>query len=206
MTHREKGIFVFLGSLLLLGMAILSWKVFSRHAENKKIDVTIAAIAAMASRPPLIQGLPIMISSGSAAFVVSANTGQAEDFDRIPGIGKTLAERIVEFRLTRGTFHSFSELLEVKGMTSKKLETFLPFLSLATESLPPVPVEIKRVNLNLATKEDLDTLPGIGPTLAEAILRARQVKGGFRSIDDLLETPGLGEATFRKFADRVEVR
>lgn len=50
------------------------------------------------------------------------------------------------------------------------------------------------VHLNAATAEELETLPGIGPSLAAAILRERQARGGFRSVDDLDAVRGIGAA------------
>jgi competence protein ComEA len=58
---------------------------------------------------------------------------------------------------------------------------------------PAVPVD-----LNTATVEQLDALPGVGPVLAQRILDWRQAHGGFRSIDDLQQVPGIGA---RKFSD-----
>lgn len=49
------------------------------------------------------------------------------------------------------------------------------------------------VSLNLATAEQLEELPGVGPSLAQAILAERQRRGGFRSVDDLLEVRGIGD-------------
>lgn len=58
----------------------------------------------------------------------------------------------------------------------------------------PGPASGARLHLNGATAEQLDALPGIGPTLAAAILRARDARGGFRSTADLGAVPGIGEA------------
>ncbi len=49
------------------------------------------------------------------------------------------------------------------------------------------------VSLNSATAEQLDTLDGIGPGLAAKIVTAREQGGGFRSVDDLADVPGIGE-------------
>ncbi|OQR64226.1 hypothetical protein B6E66_10240 [Streptomyces maremycinicus] len=58
---------------------------------------------------------------------------------------------------------------------------------------PPVPV-----SLNTATVEQFDTLPGVGPVLAQHIIDYRAQHGGFRSVDELREVNGIGE---RRFAD-----
>lgn len=49
-----------------------------------------------------------------------------------------------------------------------------------------------RVNLNLATAERLASLPGIGPVLAEAIVRFRETHGPFKRLRDLQDVPGIG--------------
>jgi competence protein ComEA len=54
------------------------------------------------------------------------------------------------------------------------------------------------VDLNTATVEQLDALPGVGPVLARRIVDWRQAHGGFRSIEDLQQVPGIGA---RKFSD-----
>ncbi|MFJ2646646.1 helix-hairpin-helix domain-containing protein [Streptomyces sp. NPDC087420] len=54
------------------------------------------------------------------------------------------------------------------------------------------------VGLNTATAEQLDTLPGVGPVLAQHILDYRTEHGGFRSVDELREVNGIGD---RRFAD-----
>ncbi|MDR2647839.1 MAG: helix-hairpin-helix domain-containing protein [Oscillospiraceae bacterium] len=54
------------------------------------------------------------------------------------------------------------------------------------------------VNLNTATLEQLETLPGIGPVKAEAILAYRAQRGAFSSVEQLLDINGIGEKTLEK--------
>ena len=60
-----------------------------------------------------------------------------------------------------------------------------------------------KISLATATLEQLDTLPGIGPVTAQAILDHRAEHGPFRSVDDLLDVRGIGEATLADFRDQV---
>jgi competence protein ComEA len=61
------------------------------------------------------------------------------------------------------------------------------------------------VNLNTATVEQLDTLPGVGPVLAQRIVDYRTQHGGFRSVDDLRQVDGVGDARFKQLKPRVTV-
>jgi competence protein ComEA len=61
------------------------------------------------------------------------------------------------------------------------------------------------LDLNTATADELDELPGIGPTLADAILRERERMGGFRSVEDLKRVRGIGDARFADLKDLVTV-
>jgi competence protein ComEA len=59
------------------------------------------------------------------------------------------------------------------------------------------------VNINTADQATLETLPGIGPVTATAILQWRDQHGSFSSVDELLEVDGIGEATLADIAPLV---
>ena len=61
------------------------------------------------------------------------------------------------------------------------------------------------VDLNTATADLLDTLPGVGPTLAARILEWREQHGRFSSVDELLEVSGIGPKTFAELEPLVMV-
>lgn len=61
------------------------------------------------------------------------------------------------------------------------------------------------IDLNAATPEELESLPGIGPVLAEAIIDERESRGGFRSVNELRDVRGIGEKRFEDLKDRVAV-
>ncbi|MFJ8631360.1 helix-hairpin-helix domain-containing protein [Streptomyces sp. NPDC093568] len=63
---------------------------------------------------------------------------------------------------------------------------------------PAVPV-----SLNTATVDQLDTLPGVGPVLAQHIIDYRTQHGGFRSVDELREVNGIGDRRFADLQDLV---
>jgi competence protein ComEA len=66
-------------------------------------------------------------------------------------------------------------------------------------------VNAGRVNINTASAEELDALPGIGPTTAQAIVDYRLENGDFAYILDIQDVPGIGPATYDKIKDYITV-
>jgi competence protein ComEA len=62
-----------------------------------------------------------------------------------------------------------------------------------------------RVNINTAPLAELETLPGVGPSIAQRIIDFREKNGGFRKVEDLLEVPGIGPKKFEELKDHVTV-
>lgn len=62
-----------------------------------------------------------------------------------------------------------------------------------------------KVNINTADQAGLETLPGIGPALAQRIIEHREANGPFKSVDDLLNVSGIGEATLANLEPYVTV-
>lgn len=60
------------------------------------------------------------------------------------------------------------------------------------------------ISLNSATAEQLDTLDGVGPATAQKILEYRRQHGGFRSVDDLGEVPGIGPKKLAALRTKVQ--
>jgi competence protein ComEA len=62
-----------------------------------------------------------------------------------------------------------------------------------------------KLDLNRATVEDLESLPGIGSVLASRIMEFRQSIGSFRSVEDLRDVKGIGKKKFEKIRSVVQV-
>jgi len=62
------------------------------------------------------------------------------------------------------------------------------------------------ININSATLEELDALPGIGPAIAQRIVDYRDQNGAFEQIDDLKKVRGIGDALFAQIKDLITVQ
>jgi len=61
------------------------------------------------------------------------------------------------------------------------------------------------VNVNTASLEELQLLPGVGETRARAIVAARKQRGGFKSLDELVEVKGIGETSLTRLRPFVRL-
>jgi competence protein ComEA len=67
------------------------------------------------------------------------------------------------------------------------------------------PVAATPININTATVEQLDKLPGIGPKVAARIIEHRQKNGPFKKVEELMNVKGIGEKSFLKLKSQVTV-
>jgi comEA protein len=63
----------------------------------------------------------------------------------------------------------------------------------------------KKVNLNTADLDELQTLPRIGEKVAQRIIDYRKKHGEFKKIEELMKVQGVGEKTFKLIKDKIEI-
>lgn len=76
----------------------------------------------------------------------------------------------------------------------------------ASESRSPAGAQSKpagKININTASKDELDLLPGIGASKAQAIIDYREANGPFASLEELMEVKGIGKATYDGLKDFI---
>ncbi|MDB5801987.1 MAG: topoisomerase [Rhodocyclales bacterium] len=71
--------------------------------------------------------------------------------------------------------------------------------------LASIGMAIAAVNINTATEQELDSLPGVGPAKAKAIVEYRKANGNFKSVDDLKNVKGIGDKTFADLKSQIAV-
>jgi competence protein ComEA len=81
----------------------------------------------------------------------------------------------------------------------------LAFSSVSVLAQKSGSVPTEKVNLNSASAEQLQSLPGIGPATAKSILEYRTKVGKFNKIEEIIKVKGIGEKKFQKIKDRLVV-
>jgi len=145
-------------------------------------------------------------------FPLDLNTAGVEELQLLPGIGPVKAEAILSYRESKGGFASVEELLEVSGIGERTLGKIKEYVIVnpqnvqnSTGSKNRIVSEKQLLNVNLASQEELERLPGIGPVKAKAIVDFREKNGPFKSVEDLVQIPGIGEKTLEKLLPYITV-
>ena len=71
---------------------------------------------------------------------------------------------------------------------------------------PSTPATVSaKININTASIEDLDNITGVGPATAQKIIDYRTQNGGFKSIEEIKEVSGIGDAKYAKMKDQISI-
>jgi len=164
-------------------------------------------------------------ATGSAALI-DLNSADQKTLETLPGVGKSTAKAIIAGR----PYKSVDDLKRVKGMSDKKINAIRDMVTVGTAAAAPaVPAAAaatqkassaqqdmtqkaektktklapgQHVNINTATKEELDALPGIGPVKAQAIIDGRP----YNKPEDIMKVKGIKQKEFDKIKDFITVR
>jgi len=204
LTKLEKTTIIFLAAALILGIVLIFVQNNRIKQQNRRTQEAIKAVQALTPRNKPEKSAKGIEKPEDNRDKVNVNTATIERLDKVPGLSKAMAEKIVQFRMEQGKIKDLSELLAIKGMTPRKLSNFSDYL--CTEGGSTIGTPENKLNLNFATQQELEMLPGVTEKLARSIIDTRIKKGSFHSLDDLQDVPGLTERTFRKFENLVEVK
>jgi competence protein ComEA len=162
---------------------------------------------ASASEPP-VATISVQSSSAKSAVVVDVAGAVAK-----PGVYRlTGADRVEDALKRAGGATRRADLSQINR--AAKLEDGRQILvpirapaatPAAAPTVPGTAAPSQPLNLNTATLEQLDTLDGVGPTTAQKILDYRKEHGGFGSVDELDQIPGIGEKRLAALRDHVRV-
>lgn len=98
-------------------------------------------------------------------------------------------------------------LINLAQILSDEMLLYVPFQSEEVVGGPNnASIDDGKINLNTASQSELETLPGIGPSKAIAIIDYRETNGGFKTIEDLKNIGGIGEKTFEKLKEHIKIK
>lgn len=110
---------------------------------------------------------------------IDLNLATASQLQKIYGVGEKLSKRIVDYRVKKNGFIDNVELSEVYGLTPEVIER------INQEFIVKSPRVITKVNLNIATKEQLVTIPYVDYEVAFNIIEERTLRDGYKLLDEL---------------------
>jgi competence protein ComEA len=102
------------------------------------------------------------------------------------------------------------KVMETSGLTDKKpVNATKP--KVVKEEKPSAPSKTVRpstgaININNATAQQLEILHGIGPVKAQAIVDYRKKHGAFKNVNDVVNVPGIGDATYNSIKSDIKIR
>jgi competence protein ComEA len=154
--------------------------------------------------------------SAAKAAKVDINSATQAELEAVKGIGPATAQKIIENR----PYKSLTELKKA-GLSAKEITAFKPYLTPRKPAVAAAPQAVKTmepggaapapeakaapstpktpVDLNTADQKTLESLPGVGPTLAKRIMEARPIT----SLDELARVKGMSNTTVAALKDRV---
>lgn len=203
LTKVEKITFAILTTILIVGLMLLLVKVGNNRINNGVLLRNIDSVARFTDRTRIEK--TYYFNETESRNKLNLNRTDLVSIKNIPCLSAPLAKRIFEFISEKGQISDLTELLEVKGMNRKKLRQ-LDLYATVFGGHAGSAAWGDKVNLNFTNEEELATLPGVSKSIAEKIINFRNSNGGFHSVDDLYQIPGLSEKNISNFIHRVEVK
>ena len=207
---------------------IIDGRPYSSVDDLAKAGVPARVISSIRSKVRVGESAAAKSRSGSATEAkaksekVNLNTADAGALEQLPGIGPAHAKAIIAAR----PFKSVDDLEKVKGLGKARFDALKDLVTTAapaasktttakraaaktaaktadssTKEMPKLK-DGEKININTASKDELDVLPGIGPVRAQAIIDGRP----FKTIEDVMKVKGIKEIEFGKIKDLITVK
>jgi len=195
------------------------------NAIRDKVTIGAAAATAAPAAIPKAAG----ISGKTATALVDLNSADQKTLESLPGIGKSTAKGIIagrpyksidDLKSVKGMSDKKINAIRDKVTIGAAAATAAPAAIPKAAGIPEKATSAEKavtektgqtkaklspgqiVNINTASKEELEALPGIGPTKAQAIMDGRP----YNTTEDIMKVKGIKQKTFDKIKDMITVR
>ncbi len=122
---------------------------------------------------------------------IDINSANAQELETIPGIGPFFAKKIVEQREKLGTYINKQQLLEIWKFDQEKLDAIDEYIVLNQ-------ITFKKMNINTASLDVLKNHPYISYSVANSIVKMREVNGGFSTVSEIKKSKLINEELYQK--------
>jgi competence ComEA-like helix-hairpin-helix protein len=194
--------------LLLLGLGLAGHGVRHWLTRPGQSPGEVQLLAALTPASPAAQRDSSMRLARplAAGEKIDIETAGASELARLPRVGPRLAKTIVADRETHGPFGALAGLDRVSGVGPGLLKLIASHVVFGGKPATEDSVSPVSVDLNSATLEELDGLPGIGRSRAAAIVQYRTQHGPFGQLEDLGRVPGFGPAALERLREHISLR
>jgi len=174
---------------------ILVSKINNYYIDEKEIVDFIESV----EKKEIISTLPnILTVANDTLFNFDPNNATTNEFIML-GLSNKIAKTIKNYIKAGGKFREKADFQKIYGLTQWKYKELEPYINIKQEKLNDGNI----IELNSADSINLKYLPGIGPKLANRIIKFRNFLGGFVEIDQVKEVYGIKEDVFIKFRNRL---
>jgi competence protein ComEA len=126
-----------------------------------------------------------------AIAIVDINTGDSAAYDALPGIGGGFSKRILKFRDKLGGFYKVEQVAETFGLPDSVFQKIKPYLKINGDN-------IRKININTGTEEELKVHPYIRWQLAKVITEYKKQHGNYKSLEELKKIMIINEEIYNK--------
>jgi DNA uptake protein ComE-like DNA-binding protein len=169
-----------------------------KDAAELMLYVSIAAIK-KDLQPSQAKPVNLPVDPKKKSFLpVDVNVADTAAFIDLPGIGSKLSNRIVTFREKLGGFYSIDQISEIYNLPDSTFQKIRPYLVLNSKA-------IKKININLATLDQLKAHPYIKYAVANSIVTYRQQHGNYTDITDLKKLMLVSDELYNKLLPYLSV-
>jgi competence protein ComEA len=184
---------------------VAGWWLVRPSARAAETDLPVASTVPLASPPSLA---PVEVVVQVAGAVAQPGVYRLADgarvVDLVEAAGGALADADLQALALAGRLTD-GQRIQVPRQGEVLSPSVLGVAAADATGAGAASAPVTPVDVNVATMAELDTLPGIGPATAQAILTYRERNGPFRTVDDLGEVQGIGPARLDALRDLVRV-